>query len=119
MTFKINNIDCSGYITRYGYGTTYNPVFSESVVTMDGVEHVTVKRYKGTLTVTLRPLTGTQWATLSALLATGILTVQYTCIQRNTDVTASMKLDNISADMVLKNATRTLYGDTQLTFVEL
>lgn len=119
MTFKINNTDCSGYITKYGYGTTYNPVFSESIVTLDGVEHVAVKRYKGTLTVTLRPLTGAQWATLSALLAAGILTVQYTCIQRNMDVTASMKLDNISANTVLKNASRTLFGDTQLTFVEL
>lgn len=119
MTFLINGTDFSGYIQKYGYSTAYTPVYSQSVQTMDGIEHVAVLRYRGSVSVTLKPLTAAQWAVLSAVLATGLLSVTYTCVQRNTDVLANMKLDAMSANTVLKNASRTLYGDTQLTFTEL
>lgn len=119
MTFKIDGTDFSGYLTKYGYSTTYTPVYSDSVQTMDGVEHVVVIRYKGTLTVTIRPLTGAEWETLSAALATGILNIQYTNIQLNEDVDAEMRLDDMGATLALINASRTLFNDTQLTFVEL
>ena len=46
--------------------------------------------------------------------------IRYTCLQRNMDVIARMKLDGgDSAEMVLRNASRTLVGNTQLTFTEL
>ena len=119
MTFTIDGVDFSSYLTKYGYSTQYTPVFSNSVQTIDGVEHVAVVRYRGALTVTIRPLTGDEWAILSSALANGILTVEYTCIQRNTDVEAQMRLDDMSANTVLINASRTLFGDTRLTFTEL
>ena len=118
MTFKINNVDYSTYLTKYGYSTSYTPVFADSVTTLDGVEHTAVIRYRGTLTVTLRPMTATEWATFSAALA-GILSITYTNIQKGTDVTVNMRMDEYSANLVLINTSRTLFGDTQLTFVEL
>lgn len=119
MTFTINGTDFSGYITKYGYETAVIPVFAESVQTLDGVEHTAVIRYRGQLNITIRPLTGAEWYTLYNALSQGILTIVYSCIQRNADVMANMKLDEMSAEKVLQNASRTLYGNTQLTFVEL
>lgn len=119
MTFTIGSTDFSGYLTKYGYSTTYSPVYSDSVQTLDGVEHVAIIRYKGTLTVTIRPLTGSEWETLSDALAVGLLSITYTNIQLNDDVTAEMRLDEMSASLVLTNASRTLFGETELTFIEL
>lgn len=120
MTFTINGTDFSGLITKYGYATAYNPVYAQNVITMDGVEHLAYLRHKGSLTITLRPLTGAELSTLTAKLATGIMEIQYTCLQRNLDVTATMKLDGgDSAEVVLRNASRMLSGNTQLTFIEL
>jgi hypothetical protein len=119
MTFIINGTDFSDLLQAYGYSTSYNPVYSQSVQTMDGYEHVGVLRYRGGLTVSLKPLTGTQLKNLTNALATGVPMVQYTCLQRNTTVLANMRLDNVSAELVLKNASRMLYGGTQLTFTEL
>lgn len=119
MTFKIDNVDYSGYITKYGYKTTVTPVYGASVVTLDGVEHTAVIRYKGSVSVVLRPLEATAQATLSASLMAGPMEVKYTCLQRGVDVTATMKLDDMSAELVLINASHTFSGNTELTFVQL
>lgn len=120
MTFTINGTDFSGLLTKYGYATAYNPVYTSSLITMNGVEHLAYLRHRGSLTVTLKPLTGAQVSALTSALSTGVMTVCYTCMQRNTDVTANMKLDGgDSAEFLLKNASRELYGNTQLTFTEL
>lgn len=119
MTFKIDNVDYSGYITKYGYKTSLTPVYGASVTTLDGVEHTAVIRYRGALSVTLRPMEATAWATLSTALLSGPMEVKYTCLQRGADVTATMRLDPISTELVLINASRTLSGNTDLTFVQL
>jgi len=119
MTFKIASVDYSSYLTKYGYSTTYTPVYADPVVTMDGVEHTALIRHRGTLTVTIKPMTATDWAAFASALSGGILNVTYSCLQRGADATASMRLDPESAEVVLINASRTLYGNCQLTFVEL
>lgn len=119
MTFKIATVDYSTYLTKYGYQVKEIPVFSNSVQTLDGVEHVAVIRYRKVLTVTIRPLTATEWATLFTALSPGILSITFTVPQSNTDLTASMKMDGASAELALINSSRTLYADTQLTFTEL
>lgn len=119
MKFKINSVDYSSYLTKYGYTTTYAPVYADSVTTLDGVEHTALIRWRGTLTVTIKPLTATDWATLKSAFDSAILSIQYTCLQRGTDVTTNMRLDPISAEVVLINANRTLFGGAELTFVEL
>ena len=119
MTFIINGVDFSDLLQTYGYSTAYTPVYSQSVQTMDGYEHVGVLRYRGSLTVNLKPLTGTQLKDFTNALSVAVPTVLYTCLQRNMTVQANMRLDNVSAELVLKNASRMLYGNTQLTFTEL
>ena len=120
MTFEINNTDFSGLLTKYGYATAYNPVYTQSLMTLNGYEKVAYLRHRGSLTVTLRPLTSAELSALTAVLATGIMEIRYTCLQRNTVVVTRMKLDGgDSAEMILKNASRTLVGNTQLTFTEL
>ena len=119
MTFEVNGHDCSDLIQKYGYATSYVPVYTQSVQTMDGVEHVGILRYRGTLTVTLKPLTGTQLNNFTNYLGSGVPSIRYQCLQRNTVVLANMKLDPVSADLVLQNASHTFYGDTQITFTQL
>ena len=119
MIFEINGIDFSSLLQAYGYATSYVPVYSQSVQTMDGVEHVGILRYRGLLKVNLKPLTGAQLQSLTTALSTGVPVIRYTCLQRNAVVIANMRLDNVSAELILKNASRMLYGDTDLTFTEL
>lgn len=119
MTFTINSTDCSSYLTKYGYSTTYTPVYADPVVTLDGVEHTALIRHRGSLKVTIKPMTATDWATFISNITTGIMSVTYSCLQRGTDVTANMRLDPVSAELVLINASRTVYGNCELTFIEL
>lgn len=119
MTFIINGVDFSDLLQTYGYSTAYTPVYSQAVQTMDGYEHVGVLRYRGSLTVNLKPLTGNQLKSLTNALSITVPSVFYTCLQRNMTVHANMRLDTVSAELVLKNASRMLYGNTQLTFTEL
>jgi len=119
-TFKINGVDFSDIITRYGYQTVYDPIYSESITTMDMVEHTAVVRYKHGLTITVRPLEYTRLTQLTlALSANGIPSITFTSLQLNEEVTASMRLDSYTSELVLQNASRKLLGGTQLTFVEL
>ena len=76
--FKINNVDYSGDLTKYGYSTTLEPVYGNSMTDLSGVEHTAVLRYRGTLTVTLKPLEGTAWSTLASALMAGSLEITYT-----------------------------------------
>lgn len=119
MTFTIDSVDYSNYITKYGYKTSVTPVYGASVTTLDGVEHTAVIRYKGAVSVVLRPLEATAQATLSASLMAGTMSVTYTCLQRGVDVKATMKLDDMSAELVLINASHTFSGNTELTFIQL
>ena len=118
-TFKINNVDYSGYLQKYGYSTSYDPVYSDSMMALNGVEYVAVPRYRGTLSVVIKPVEGTALSTLTTALSAGILEITYTCLQRNYDVTASMRLDTNSAELVLKNASHAYLGNIQLNFTEL
>ena len=79
------------------YSTSVIPVYGESIVTMDGVEHSSVLRNKGTVTFTPNPQTDTATEELCAVLLSGIMQVQYYCLQRNAEIIASMKLSGVSA----------------------
>ena len=118
-TFKINNVDYSSVIQEYGYATSYDPIYGDSMTSLNGIEYTAVLRYRGTLTLKIKPLEGTTLATLTSALSAGILEITYTCLQRNLDVTASMRLDTNSAELLLKNTSHKWLGNTQLTFTQL
>ena len=100
LTFKVNNTDYSGYVERDSYSTSVIPVYSDSITTLDGVEHKTLKRLKGRLNITLNPQNAANTALICSDLLSSPVEVQYHCLQRNVDVTANMAVDTVSADFL-------------------
>lgn len=89
-TFTLNGTDFSGIVNGNDYNTSLIPVYGEKITTLDGVDHVRVLRHKGSVTVGINGLTDEQLETLSAALSNSPITVEYHCLQRNDDVTATM-----------------------------
>ena len=118
-TFKINEVDFSDIITKYGYQTAYEPIYSDIVTTLDKVDHTSIVRWKSGLTIPVRPLERVRLMQLTAALTAGIPFITFTSLQRGEDLTAYMKMDDYTSELVLQNASRLLLGGTQLTFVEL
>ena len=117
-TFRINNSDFSDIIQRYGYETTYDPIYADPITTLDMVDHTVIVRWKHGLKITCNPLSETRAKQLTLTLST-VPVITFTSLQLGTAVTARMQLDSNSAALVLRNASRRLLGGTELTFVEL
>lgn len=100
LTFKINNTDYSGYIERDSYSTAVIPVYSETITTLDGVDHKTLKRLKGRISFTMNPQNATNTAAICADLLSSPVEVKYHCLQRNQDLTVQMAVDTVSADFL-------------------
>lgn len=118
-TFKINGIDFSDIIMKYGYKTAYEPVYTDTITTLDKVDHMAIVRWKNGITIPVRPLENVRIGQLTTELRKGIPTITFTSLQKGSDVTATMKMDDYSAELVLQNASRLLLGGVSLTFVEL
>lgn len=100
FTFKINNTDYSSFVERDSYATSLIPVYSDTVTTLDGVDHKIMKRYKGSVKVGLNPQTAANTAALVADLMVSPVEVKYHCLQRNADVTSLMSVDAVSSDFL-------------------
>lgn len=118
-TFQINGTDFSDIVSKYGYDTDLMPVKTNTLTTMDGVDHFRVLRYKGRLNVTLNPQTALDRARIYGALQSQPLTVTYHCFQRGGDVAVKMSLDNMPAVLGLINGSRTLLDQVTLSFTEL
>ena len=100
-TLIINDYDATNLVERDSYSTSLNPVKSDKITTMDGVDHCTVIRYKGSLEVKLNPQDQDTVTALCTALMTQPCQVQYYNIQKGTLVTSTMMIDNIpSADFL-------------------
>ena len=95
--FTINGIDFSEYIDKNGYATKLMPVFSETITTLDGVDHKALIRKKGAITVKLNTLNETQLSTLATTVLNAPATVAYHCLERDADVSALMAPSEITA----------------------
>ena len=96
-TVIIGGVDITAMIEVDSYSTELVPVYGGSVTTMDGVEHVSVLRKRGKLNFSVNPLTDTQTAKLTDALHTSVVEVQYHCLQRNTTIIATMRIDGLTA----------------------
>ncbi len=96
-TVNINGVDVTSMIEIDSYSTALIPVYGGSVTTMDGVEHVSVLRNKGKISFSVNPLTDTQTAQLTYALQPAVVEVKYHCLQRNTTIIATMRIDGITA----------------------
>ena len=118
-TFEINGVDFSDIIMKYGYKTAYEPIYTDTVTTLDGVDHTAIIRWKNGLTIPVRPLQNVRIGQLTTALRQGIPSITFTSLQKGSDITAVMKMDDYTAELVLQNASRLLLGGVSLTFVEL
>ena len=119
-TFKINGVDFSQKVKIYTYNTTYTPVYSEVITTMDKRDHAVIVRWRHGLEFEMMPLTEAELAALQAALGgRNIATVEFGSLQLGYDVTAQMMLSASTATLVLKNASRRVLGDIPMSFTEM
>lgn len=119
-TLKLNNTDFSTKVQKYSYETSYTPVYSDPVTTMDKKDHTVIVRWRHGLKLKLNPMSEADVASLqTALSLSNITSVKFTSLQLGTDVTCNMTLDAGDAVMVLKNASRRVVGEIPLTFTEM
>ena len=119
-TLEINGVDLGSLVEKYGWDTSYTPVYSDTVTTLDKVDHNVIVRWRHGLNVKLRPLSETDLATIqSALFGSHVASVTFSSLQLNADVTCRMSLSPSSAALVLKNASRRVLGNVTLSFAEL
>ena len=119
-TTKLNNVDFSAKVQKYSYKTSYTPVYSDSVTTMDKVDHAVIVRWRHGLVFKVNPMSESDLATLQSTLSlSNITSVQFSSLQLGTDVTCNMVLDPQSAALVLKNASRRVIGEIELKVTEM
>lgn len=96
-TVTINSVDFTSYIERDSYKTAKTPVYSESVMTLDGVTHVVKLRNKNEVYFELNPQNATNMGTLCAALLTIPCSVYFFSLQSQAYETANMVLDKQTA----------------------
>lgn len=102
FTLTVNNTNLTNYIKYDSYETKKTPVFSPSVTTLDGVEHIAVVRYRGACRFEFNPQNAETAQTIAAALMTQPLAVRYYSLQTNQYEDANMKLDDQSAEYLAK-----------------
>lgn len=119
-TFTVNGVDLSAKVQKYSYETAYTPVYSDTITTMDTIDHAVIVRWRHGLSLIINPMEDDSVAALQAALgAYPVVSVTFTSLQLGTDVTCNMRLDAASAALVLKNASRRVIGGLPLTFTEM
>ena len=98
--FRVNGVDFSRFVERDSYATTLEPVYAETIQTMDGVNHTALLRTRGSIRLRFNPQTDSDTAALCSALLAAPCEVQYRCLQRDVDVTALMCVDTISAQFL-------------------
>lgn len=119
-TFTVNGVDLSAKVQKYSYETSYTPVYSDTITTMDRIDHTVIVRWRHGLSLIINPMEDDELATLqTALSGSLVASVTFTSLQLGVDVTCNMMLDVASAALVLKNASRRVIGGIPLTFTEM
>ena len=105
---KVNSVDFTSMIERDSYQTVRIPVYSETVTTMDGIDHVVLLRHKGGCTFEFNPQSAADTKTACDALLTQPCAVYYFNLQSNTYENASMTLDEQSAQYLSRCLSRGL-----------
>lgn len=96
-TITINGVDFTSAIERDSYTTNKTPVYSDSVVTMDGITHVTNLRNKSVVRFSLNPQNAADTRVLCTALLTMPCDVNYFSLQTQQYEHANMMLEEQSA----------------------
>jgi hypothetical protein len=97
-TLTINGVDFTDKIERDSYTTKKIPVYSQSIVTMDGITHVTNLRNKSEISFSLNPQNATDTATLCTALLTMPCEVYCFSLQTQVYELKNMMIDSQSAE---------------------
>lgn len=116
LAFSVNGKDFSGMVYKYGYKTGREPVISETITTLDGVDHEMIARWRSTLTVTLNAATLEQTAAFAAEVMKDSCTVTYFNFQLGQEVTETMKFATISNQIALEAGGSKYLDQTKITF---
>lgn len=100
-TVTVNSTDITKYIRYDSYNTKLTPRYSQSVVTLDGVEHVSLIRNVGSVSFEFNPLPASVTQTIASAFATQPCAVTYFNLQTQTTTAANMKLDDQSAEYLV------------------
>ena len=117
-TFKINGVDFSDVVHKYGYRTDLIPVFSRCVTTLDHVAHERLVRRRGELTITTNPVPAERAAAFYAALSALPASITYHSFQLGTDVTQTMKTSGLPLSYVMGTSTEDWLDKLQITFTE-
>lgn len=96
-TLTINGVDFTSMVERDSYKTSKIPVYSDSIMTMDGITHVALLRNKGEISFDVNPQNATDTASACAALLTIPCAVRYFDLQTQAYVNANMVIDQQSA----------------------
>ena len=96
-TLVVNDVDLTNLVEIDSYATSLDLVYGDSIRTLDGVEHVSVLRYRGVVKFSLNPMPAAKYAAVCEALLETPLQVCYHCLQRNTEILAKMKLSSTTA----------------------
>lgn len=118
FTFKINGEDFTDCVNKNSYATDYKAIESKRITTLDGVDHVQVVRYRGSLTVGINPLSKTRFAQLCTALAAPNLEISYHSFQRGGDVLENMTLQSMPGAYAMTSCDTTLISAMTLSFVQ-
>jgi len=96
-TLTVNGIDIAPMIERDSYHTSKIPVYSESVVTMDGITHTALIRHKGEITFDFNPQNASNTYSACSALLKMPCEVYYYDLQSQSYALANMVIDGQSA----------------------
>ena len=92
-----NGEDISRMVDFSQYRTSVEPVYSDTITTLDKVDHFYLVRVRGILPLAFNSLTAADTAKLCALLLNAPAEMEYHCMQRHKTVKARMRLDSLSS----------------------
>lgn len=119
FTFKVNGVDFSDIVSKYGYSTERVAVYGKTVTTLDGVDHVKLLRSRGCLTIKINPVGADRMAEFCNALATLPVEIKYHSFQLGTDVSETMRLSNVSASFVLDTPAKKWVDGASVKFEQL
>ena len=96
-TLRINNVDFTSVVERDSYSTSQIPVYSESVLTMDGVTHVALLRNKCEIQFEFNPQNASDTKTMCEALLTMPCSVYFFSLQEQVYRYVNMTIDQHTA----------------------
>ena len=121
LVFTIGSSDYSSYV-RSGsdnYQTTRKAIFGAQYTDLDGVDHMTLLRYRDVLKINLKAMSPTDAAAIMTSLASQPVSVTFFCLQTMTTTTESMTVSDSTLSDALKRSNGHWVQQSSITFTQV